>query len=87
MKAVVIIPNVTFPLYTIYTDGTVLHQPFHGWLRILKCLKQLIIEVSSPNTDVGLIIATVCVCVSAHALCLFPRFKLHLRSKKKAFRM
>lgn len=74
----VIIPNVTFPLYTIYADGTVLHQPFHGWLRI---------EVSSPNTDVDLIIVTVCVCVSAHALCLFPRFKLHLSSKKKAFRM
>lgn len=54
MKAVVIIPNVTFPLYTIYADGTALHQPFHGWLRI---------EVSSPNTDVDLIIVTVCVCV------------------------
>lgn len=61
MEAVVIIPNVTFPLYAIYTDGTVFHQPFHGWLRIFKCLKQLIIEVSSPNTDVALISVTVCV--------------------------
>lgn len=59
MKTVVIILNVTFHLHTIYTEGTVLYQPFHVCLKMFKSPKQVIKEFSSPNIDVNLITDTV----------------------------
>ena len=70
-KTVVVIPNMTLALYTIYADGTVLHQPSYVWLEMFKSPKQVIIkEFSFPNIDVDLITDTACVCVCV-CVCVF----------------